>query len=71
MILRNNLTVIVFAIPIHMERKKNGQECDRLYKYNETPRIEYCPGELWITAHNVSAVVNLDKPHFNDNIKAT
>jgi hypothetical protein len=32
------------------------------------PRVEHCPGDLWVVARNGSAVVSWDEPEFSDNI---
>lgn len=32
------------------------------------PKVEYCPGDLWVIAKNGSAIVSWDEPHFSDNV---
>lgn len=32
------------------------------------PKVEHCPGDLWVIAKNGSAIVNWDEPHFSDNV---
>jgi len=32
------------------------------------PRVEHCPGDLWVVAQNGSAVVTWDEPEFSDNV---
>ena len=32
------------------------------------PKVEYCPGDLWIITRNGSALVSWDEPHFSDNV---
>ena len=48
-----------------------GPQCQQLETDKEAPRVEYCPGDLWIIAKNGSAVVNWDEPHFSDNVAVT
>ncbi|KAL7042588.1 hypothetical protein ACKWTF_001212 [Chironomus riparius] len=49
----------------------SGQQCQQLDLDKEPPRVEYCPGDLWIIARNGSALVNWDEPHFSDNVGVT
>lgn len=49
----------------------SGPQCEKLEVDKESPRVEYCPGDLWIIAKNGSAVVNWDEPHFSDNVAVT
>ncbi|XP_055387901.1 uncharacterized protein LOC129616312 isoform X2 [Condylostylus longicornis] len=45
-----------------------GPNCQELEVDKEAPRVEHCPGDLWVIAKNGSAVVSWDEPHFSDNI---
>lgn len=49
----------------------SGSQCKQLEQDKEPPRVEYCPGDLWIIARNGSALVNWDEPHFSDNVGVT
>lgn len=49
----------------------SGQQCKQLESDKEPPKVEYCPGDLWIIARNGSSVVNWDEPHFSDNVAVT
>lgn len=49
----------------------SGANCQQIEVDKEPPRVEYCPGDLWIIARNGSAVVTWDEPHFSDNIGVT
>lgn len=46
----------------------SGSQCQNLEVDKEAPKVEYCPGDLWVIARNGSAVVNWDEPQFTDNI---
>lgn len=32
------------------------------------PKVEHCPGDLWVITRNGSALVSWDEPHFSDNV---
>jgi hypothetical protein len=49
----------------------SGQQCQQLDIDKVAPKVEHCPGDLWVIAKNGSAVVNWDEPHFSDNIGVT
>lgn len=38
------------------------------FKLKVAPRVEHCPGDLWVIAKNGSAIVTWDEPHFSDNV---
>nr|XP_022919679.1 sushi, von Willebrand factor type A, EGF and pentraxin domain-containing protein 1 isoform X1 [Onthophagus taurus] len=46
-----------------------GPRCQELQVDKIPPRVEYCPGDLWVIARNGSAIVSWDEPHFSDNVK--
>lgn len=48
-----------------------GSNCQQLEVDKQPPKVEHCPGDLWVIARNGSAVVSWDEPHFSDNIGVT
>ncbi|XP_052128948.1 sushi, von Willebrand factor type A, EGF and pentraxin domain-containing protein 1 [Frankliniella occidentalis] len=46
----------------------SGPRCQELIVDKIPPRVEHCPGDLWVVARNGSAVVSWDEPEFSDNI---
>lgn len=42
-----------------------------LYMFQLPPKVEHCPGDLWVIAKNGTAVVTWDEPQFSDNIGIT
>lgn len=46
----------------------SGPKCEQLKVDKIPPKVEYCPGDLWIITKNGSALVSWDEPHFNDNV---
>ncbi|XP_045468348.1 sushi, von Willebrand factor type A, EGF and pentraxin domain-containing protein 1 isoform X2 [Harmonia axyridis] len=46
----------------------SGPKCQQLKVDKIPPKVEYCPGDLWIITKNGSAQVSWDEPHFNDNV---
>ncbi|KAK9881868.1 hypothetical protein WA026_018067 [Henosepilachna vigintioctopunctata] len=46
----------------------SGPKCQQLKVDKIPPKVEYCPGDLWIITKNGSALVLWDEPHFSDNI---
>jgi len=46
----------------------SGPRCQELIVDKVPPRVEHCPGDLWVVARNGSAVVSWDEPEFSDNI---
>lgn len=48
-----------------------GQQCTTMEVDKDAPRVEHCPGDLWVIARNGSAVVTWDEPHFSDNVGVT
>lgn len=46
----------------------SGSKCQQLEVDKEPPKVEHCPGDLWVIARNGSAIVNWDEPRFTDNI---
>lgn len=46
----------------------SGEQCEKTDEDKEPPKVEHCPGDLWVIARNGSAVVNWDEPHFSDNV---
>ena len=49
----------------------SGSNCQQLEVDKQPPKVEHCPGDLWVIARNGSAVVSWDEPHFSDNIGVT
>lgn len=45
-----------------------GSKCQELEVDKIPPKVEYCPGDLWIITKNGSALVAWDEPHFSDNV---
>ncbi|CAH1282118.1 unnamed protein product [Diabrotica balteata] len=45
-----------------------GSKCQELEVDKIPPKIEYCPGDLWIITKNGSALVVWDEPSFSDNV---
>ncbi|XP_022825719.1 sushi, von Willebrand factor type A, EGF and pentraxin domain-containing protein 1 isoform X1 [Spodoptera litura] len=45
-----------------------GSKCQQLQVDKEPPRIERCPGDLWVIAKNGSSLVSWDVPMFSDNV---
>nr|CAD7258136.1 unnamed protein product [Timema shepardi] len=45
-----------------------GPKCQQLQVDKVTPRVEHCPGDLWVIAKNGSAIVSWDEPLFSDNV---
>ncbi|XP_012280254.1 sushi, von Willebrand factor type A, EGF and pentraxin domain-containing protein 1 [Orussus abietinus] len=45
-----------------------GTKCQQLESDKVPPKVEYCPGDLWIIAKNGSSIVSWDEPIFTDNI---
>lgn len=43
-------------------------DCSVLHRDKTPPRVDHCPGHIWVTTRNGSAVVNWDRPRFTDNI---
>lgn len=46
----------------------SGAKCTELEVDKIPPKVEYCPGDLWIITKNGSAIVSWDEPHFSDNV---
>ncbi|XP_046990617.1 sushi, von Willebrand factor type A, EGF and pentraxin domain-containing protein 1 [Schistocerca americana] len=46
----------------------SGAHCEQLQVDKVPPRVEHCPGDLWVLAKNGSAIVTWDEPHFSDNV---
>lgn len=46
----------------------SGAKCQQLTVDKEPPRVDRCPGDLWVIAKNGSAIVNWDAPVFSDNV---
>lgn len=46
----------------------SGPKCQQLEVDKVAPRVEHCPGDLWVIAKNGSAIVNWDEPQFSDNV---
>ncbi|XP_045124302.1 sushi, von Willebrand factor type A, EGF and pentraxin domain-containing protein 1-like isoform X1 [Portunus trituberculatus] len=47
------------------------RDCMVLERDKTPPRIDHCPGDMWVITHNGSAVVDWDEPLFTDNIGVT
>ncbi|ENN80781.1 hypothetical protein YQE_02790, partial [Dendroctonus ponderosae] len=45
-----------------------GSKCQDLEVDKIPPKVDYCPGDLWIITKNGSALVVWDEPHFTDNV---
>lgn len=45
-----------------------GNKCQQLESDKIAPKVEHCPGDLWVIAKNGSAIVNWDEPRFIDNV---
>ncbi|XP_072385212.1 uncharacterized protein uif isoform X2 [Diabrotica undecimpunctata] len=45
-----------------------GSKCQELEVDKIPPKVEYCPGDLWIITKNGSALVVWDEPNFSDNV---
>ncbi|KAH1029276.1 uncharacterized protein LOC109533262 isoform X1 [Dendroctonus ponderosae] len=45
-----------------------GSKCQDLEVDKISPKVDYCPGDLWIITKNGSALVVWDEPHFTDNV---
>lgn len=45
-----------------------GTKCQQLESDKIPPKMEYCPGDLWVIAKNGSAIVSWDEPKFVDNV---
>lgn len=48
-----------------------GAKCQQLTVDKEPPRVDRCPGDLWVIAKNGSTIVNWDMPVFSDNVGVT
>ncbi|XP_077268738.1 sushi, von Willebrand factor type A, EGF and pentraxin domain-containing protein uif isoform X1 [Temnothorax americanus] len=48
-----------------------GNKCQQLEADKIPPRVEHCPGDLWVIAKNGSSIVTWDEPHFSDNVGVT
>lgn len=44
------------------------RDCMVLERDKTPPRVDHCPGDMWVITHNGSAVVDWDEPLFTDNI---
>jgi len=44
-------------------------DCTVLERDKTPPRVDYCPGDIWVITRNGSDVVDWDEPVFSDNIK--
>lgn len=47
------------------------RDCMVLERDKTPPRVDHCPGDMWVITHNGSAVVDWDEPLFTDNIGVT
>lgn len=45
-----------------------GPKCQQLESDKVPPKVEHCPGDLWVIAKNGSSIVTWDEPHFSDNV---
>ncbi|KAJ8978624.1 hypothetical protein NQ317_011256 [Molorchus minor] len=59
-------------VPSHCGQKKcppgyKGTKCQEIATDKIPPKVEYCPGDLWIITKNGSALVAWDEPQFSDN----
>lgn len=64
------------SVPSSCGQKKcaagySGAQCTQIEVDKEPPRVEYCPGNVWIVPQNRSAQVTWDEPHFSDNVGVT
>ncbi|XP_059477749.1 uncharacterized protein LOC132198041 isoform X1 [Neocloeon triangulifer] len=46
----------------------SGPRCEQLQQDKVAPKIDYCPGDVWVVARNGSATVSWDEPAFSDNV---
>lgn len=46
----------------------SGNRCQQLEADKIPPKIEHCPGDLWVIAKNGSSIVTWDDPQFTDNV---
>lgn len=61
------------SVPSSCGQKKcpaghSGNQCKQIDMDKEPPKVEHCPGDLWVIARNGSAIVTWDEPHFSDNV---
>ncbi|KAK7873875.1 hypothetical protein R5R35_005737 [Gryllus longicercus] len=47
----------------------SGARCEQLQVDKVPPKVEHCPGDLWVIAKNGSSIVSWDEPHFSDNVR--
>ncbi|KAF7987305.1 hypothetical protein HCN44_003067 [Aphidius gifuensis] len=45
-----------------------GSKCQQLEADKISPKVEHCPGDLWVIAKNGSSIVTWDEPRFSDNV---
>lgn len=45
-----------------------GNKCQQLEADKIPPKMEHCPGDLWVIAKNGSSIVTWDEPRFSDNV---
>lgn len=45
-----------------------GSKCQQLESDKIPPKVEHCPGDLWVIAKNGSSIVTWDEPRFTDNV---
>lgn len=72
----DNITGIERSVPSLCGRKKcpagySGPSCQQVVADKEKPKVEFCPGDLWVIAKNGSALVTWDDPQFKDNVGVT
>lgn len=46
----------------------SGSKCQQLQIDKEPPKVDHCPGDLWVIAKNGSSIVTWDNPAFSDNV---
>lgn len=46
-------------------------DCSVLERDKTPPRVNHCPGDMWVITRNGSEVVTWDEPVFSDNIGVT
>ena len=43
-------------------------DCSVLQRDKTPPRVDHCPGNIWVITNNGSSIVTWDRPRFTDNI---
>lgn len=64
------------VVPSHCGQRNcppgyKGTKCQELEVDKIPPKVEHCPGDLWIITKNGSAIVAWTEPEFTDNVGIT